>query len=237
MARVTRGEAGRGVLLDLGKHNVIGVLENAIDYKCALARIQEAASAHRPLAVSAFAVHGVMTGYTDEEHRARLNSFDLVVPDGQPVRWALNLLHSAGLRDQVYGPNLTLETCALCTARRPRPSITYRASCANASRDSRYAARSRRSSVNFRRRRKPGWWSASGPPARPLSSSDWLARGRQYARTSIARSPACTSLPSALRLTFTQAGWCKPRGGCRTTASSGSSGSRRNLVGSGDDTC
>jgi hypothetical protein len=35
----------------------------------------------------------------------------LVVPDGQPVRWALNLLHSAGLRERVYGPQLTFEVC------------------------------------------------------------------------------------------------------------------------------
>ncbi|WP_030622249.1 WecB/TagA/CpsF family glycosyltransferase, partial [Streptomyces fulvoviolaceus] len=38
----------------------------------------------------------------------RLNSFDLVTPDGQPVRWALNMLHGAGLTDRVCGPTLTL---------------------------------------------------------------------------------------------------------------------------------
>jgi exopolysaccharide biosynthesis WecB/TagA/CpsF family protein len=52
-----------------------------------------------------------MTGVLDDEHRFRLNSLDLVVPDGQPVRWALNWIHKAGLRDRVYGPNLTLEVC------------------------------------------------------------------------------------------------------------------------------
>jgi exopolysaccharide biosynthesis WecB/TagA/CpsF family protein len=45
----------------------------------------------------------------DPEHNARLNSFDLVTPDGQPVRWALNLLHRTRLSDRVYGPQLTLE--------------------------------------------------------------------------------------------------------------------------------
>ena len=42
-----------------------------------------------------------MTGVLDEAHRYRLNRFDLLVPDGQPVRWGLNLLHRAGLRDQL----------------------------------------------------------------------------------------------------------------------------------------
>src|SRR3954453_19584232 len=63
----------------------------------------------RPLAVTALAVHGVMTAVQDKAHGARLNSFDLVTPDGQPVRWALNLLHGAGLTDRVYGPTLTLK--------------------------------------------------------------------------------------------------------------------------------
>ncbi|NUT31462.1 MAG: WecB/TagA/CpsF family glycosyltransferase [Hamadaea sp.] len=60
------------------------------------------------MAVTALAVHGVMEGVHDRQLGARLNSFDLVTPDGQPVRWALNLLHGAGLRDRVYGPTLTL---------------------------------------------------------------------------------------------------------------------------------
>jgi N-acetylglucosaminyldiphosphoundecaprenol N-acetyl-beta-D-mannosaminyltransferase len=33
------------------------------------------------------------------------------VPDGQPVRWALNGLHRTRLRDRVYGPALMLEVC------------------------------------------------------------------------------------------------------------------------------
>ena len=40
-----------------------------------------------------------------------MNRFDLLVPDGQPVRWALNRLHGTGLGDRVYGPNLTLAVC------------------------------------------------------------------------------------------------------------------------------
>ena len=37
--------------------------------------------------------------------------FHVVTPDGQPVRHALNLLYSAGLRDRVYGPELTVRLC------------------------------------------------------------------------------------------------------------------------------
>jgi N-acetylglucosaminyldiphosphoundecaprenol N-acetyl-beta-D-mannosaminyltransferase len=92
-----------------GKRNVLGVLVDVTDYRDATERIIQAAQERRGFAVTALAVHGVMTGVQDAAHNARLNSFDLVTPDGQPVRWALNLLHKAGLTDRVYGPTLTLK--------------------------------------------------------------------------------------------------------------------------------
>jgi N-acetylglucosaminyldiphosphoundecaprenol N-acetyl-beta-D-mannosaminyltransferase len=98
-------------MIDHGRHNILGIRINAVDYDAAAERILCAARNAQPLAVSALAVHGVMTGVLDRAHRHRLNGLDLLVPDGQPVRWALNLLHSAGLGDRVYGPNLMLELC------------------------------------------------------------------------------------------------------------------------------
>lgn len=99
-----------------GKRNVLGVLVDAVDYEAATAQIVDAARERRPYAVTALAVHGVMTGVLDPAHNARLNSFDLVTPDGQPVRWALNLLHRAELTDRVYGPTLTLKVLERCAA-------------------------------------------------------------------------------------------------------------------------
>jgi exopolysaccharide biosynthesis WecB/TagA/CpsF family protein len=98
-------------MIDRGKYNILGVRVDAVDYEAAVARIIAAARTRQPLAVSALAVHGVMTGVLDPEHRHRLNEFDLLVPDGQPVRWALNWLYRTHLADRVYGPTLMLETC------------------------------------------------------------------------------------------------------------------------------
>jgi N-acetylglucosaminyldiphosphoundecaprenol N-acetyl-beta-D-mannosaminyltransferase len=97
-------------MIDKGKKSVLGIMVDAVDYEAALTRIVRAAVDRRPYAVSALAVHGVMTGVEDEEHKYRLNSFDLIVPDGQPVRWALNWLHKSDLISRVYGPELTLRT-------------------------------------------------------------------------------------------------------------------------------
>lgn len=98
-------------MLSSRKRNVIGILVDAVDYEGALEFIFDAAQKKRGAAVSALAVHGVMTGVLDCEHKFRLNHFDLLVPDGQPVRWALNWLYRAKLSDRVYGPNLTLKVC------------------------------------------------------------------------------------------------------------------------------
>ncbi|WP_432993875.1 WecB/TagA/CpsF family glycosyltransferase [Dactylosporangium sp. CA-233914] len=85
----------------------MGVLIDVIDYDGAVTKVFDAARERRPFILTALAVHGVMTGVSDRRHNARLNAFDVVVPDGQPVRWALNLLHETHLRDWVSGPELT----------------------------------------------------------------------------------------------------------------------------------
>ncbi len=94
-----------------GKRDILGVMVDVVDYESAVDQIIHAARDGRSFAATALAVHGIMTGALDQEHRFRLNQFDLVVPDGQPVRWALNLLHSTHLRDRVYGPTLMLAVC------------------------------------------------------------------------------------------------------------------------------
>lgn len=99
-------------MLNDGKRNVLGILINVADYEGAVDAIGRAARDRVSTSVSALAVHGLMTGVFDREQKFRLNHFDLLVPDGQPVRWVLNWLHGAGLTDRVYGPNLTLRVCA-----------------------------------------------------------------------------------------------------------------------------
>ena len=105
-------------MISRGKRNVLGVSVDVIDYESAVDQIVKAAKSKRGFAVTALAVHGVMTAAMDSEQRYRLNQFDLVVPDGQPVRWALNLLHSAKLSERVYGPTLMLELCERCAKER-----------------------------------------------------------------------------------------------------------------------
>jgi N-acetylglucosaminyldiphosphoundecaprenol N-acetyl-beta-D-mannosaminyltransferase len=90
------------------KRNILGVLVDDANLETATDMVIAAAHRGGPFSVSAIAVHGVMEGVLDPAHLYRLNGLELVVADGQPVRWALNHLHSAGLRKRVYGPNLMI---------------------------------------------------------------------------------------------------------------------------------
>lgn len=95
-------------MINLGKYSVLGTNVDAVDYEFAVEKIVNAAERKSACSVSALAAHGVMTGFMDRLHLRRLNGLDLVLPDGQSVRWALWWLFKKELPDRVYGPNLTL---------------------------------------------------------------------------------------------------------------------------------
>lgn len=97
--------------LSIQKHNVLGVLVAEVDLTSAVRLTIDAARRRRPFGVSAVAVHGVMEAVQDPQLRYCINHLEMVVPDGQPVRWALNWLYDCDLEDRVFGPDLMFEVC------------------------------------------------------------------------------------------------------------------------------
>src|SRR5690349_21097814 len=94
------------------KYDLFGVRVAASDYEEIVDIVAKAAQERAAAIVSLHAVHAIIESTRDPELLAKVNRFDAVLPDGQPVRWALNHLHGVGLRDRVYGPELTLRLCA-----------------------------------------------------------------------------------------------------------------------------
>jgi len=90
------------------KRNLFGIDYAVVDYESASEIIIENAAQHNSFGVSALAVHGLVTSVKDGAIGERVKKIQMVVPDGQPVRWALNSFHKVGLKDRVYGPTLTL---------------------------------------------------------------------------------------------------------------------------------
>lgn len=95
-------------LTTYSKHNLFGINYAAVDYVSATNIIVERAKRRDSFGVSALAVHGLIESYKNTGLQSKVNTIDLVVPDGQPVKWALNSFHKLGLQDRVAGPELTL---------------------------------------------------------------------------------------------------------------------------------
>jgi N-acetylglucosaminyldiphosphoundecaprenol N-acetyl-beta-D-mannosaminyltransferase len=93
------------------KVDLFGVGYTPTNYDEAVQVICRAARQRVSAIVSCHAVHAVMTFCTNPQWRSKVNTFDMITPDGQPVRWALNLLYRAGLKDRVYGPELMERLC------------------------------------------------------------------------------------------------------------------------------
>lgn len=106
------------------KHSLFGLHVSCVEYDEAVASILAAAQEGRPAVVSCHAVHAVTTISEDKELRAAANRFAMIAPDGQPVRWALNLLYKTRLRERVYGPELMRRLVA-AAAQRNLPIYLY----------------------------------------------------------------------------------------------------------------
>ncbi len=93
------------------RYPVIGVSVSAVTYDSALEMVTAAAQARASACVTHLAVHGLVVGSQDAGFRSMLERFDIVAPDGQPVRYALNILHQQQLPDRCYGPEFMLRVC------------------------------------------------------------------------------------------------------------------------------
>jgi N-acetylglucosaminyldiphosphoundecaprenol N-acetyl-beta-D-mannosaminyltransferase len=100
------------LLKPLPKRSIFGMGITAATMDEVVESTLEAARSHISYGVTALAVHGLMEAVTDPDVGAAVSSLDIVAPDGQPVRWALRLLHAVKLPTRVYGPDLMRNLCA-----------------------------------------------------------------------------------------------------------------------------
>ena len=84
------------------RRNLFGVNYSLTNYAEATKLIIAKATQHHSYGVSALAVHGLIESYNKPALKEKVNKIDLIVPDGQPVRWALNNFFSAKLNELPY---------------------------------------------------------------------------------------------------------------------------------------
>jgi N-acetylglucosaminyldiphosphoundecaprenol N-acetyl-beta-D-mannosaminyltransferase len=147
---------------ELSRASVLDVPLAVADYESVLDWMAAIVAARGRVYVTAAAVNLVMCAREDPAARRAVLGADLVVPDGQPLVWALHLLgHPAATR--VYGPDLMALHCARA-ARDGTPVYLYGGRDAGA-----LGLLTRRLRERF-----PGLVIAGGyaPPFRPLTTDE-----------------------------------------------------------------
>ncbi|MDB4224439.1 WecB/TagA/CpsF family glycosyltransferase [Granulosicoccus sp.] len=81
----------------------------ALDCEHAAEVIVENAAKNVSFGVTALAVHGLMESYHKSALGLKINRIKMIVPDGQAVVWAMNLLYGLNIKFKLPGPTLTLE--------------------------------------------------------------------------------------------------------------------------------
>ena len=82
---------------------ILGTPVACVTYQSAFEIVRSLARESRPTAVCPANTHILSEARHDPNFEKIMARFDLVLPDGMPVVWALNL-RGAGLSDRVYGP-------------------------------------------------------------------------------------------------------------------------------------
>jgi len=90
--------------------DVLGVPVSVVDYEGAMDWMDGTVAARGRGYICVAATHTVMVAQEDPEAMDAVLGADLVVPDGQPLVWALRAL-GRPLRERVYGPDLMLRHC------------------------------------------------------------------------------------------------------------------------------
>jgi len=93
------------------KYKIFGVGISSTNYSDMMDLVIQAAHDKRASCVSHLAVHGLVEAIKDEKFKFMLNKFEIVAPDGQPVRYALKYLYKVNLADRCYGPEFMLRVC------------------------------------------------------------------------------------------------------------------------------
>jgi exopolysaccharide biosynthesis WecB/TagA/CpsF family protein len=93
------------------KRDLFGVGVSLTTYREIVKPILDAARRHESAIVSFHPVHAVVETSATPSLLRKVNRFQIVAPDGQPVRWAINWLHGVHLPDRVCGPDTMIALC------------------------------------------------------------------------------------------------------------------------------
>jgi exopolysaccharide biosynthesis WecB/TagA/CpsF family protein len=98
-------------MTNLGKYDILGIKMATCNYEYVIEQILDSTKKMQRLTIAPVASHPIVEAYFNKTFQGLLNRFDLIVPDSQYVRWAINFLYDIKLTDRVYGPELFIRLC------------------------------------------------------------------------------------------------------------------------------
>lgn len=104
----------------MDKHNILGINVSFYQYQEMVKKIIDSSLKNVGLQVAPIASHSIVGVQFDKNLKNIFNKFDLVLPDGQSLVWAVNFLYKTSVQDRIYGPDLLLKLCARCEKERIR---------------------------------------------------------------------------------------------------------------------
>lgn len=90
------------------KVNILGVFFQRIDHESIIQLFQKRIAEKNPLQVCIANVHTVISSQDDPD-LMRINNNSLTTMDGAPLVWYANIVHKAGIKERVSGPDLMLD--------------------------------------------------------------------------------------------------------------------------------
>ncbi len=93
------------------QRQILGVQVNALEPIEAFNIITDMVKAGESGRAAFMPVHSLITAVREPAFAKVIADFTLVLPDGQPVRWLLNLRHKTKLVKRVYGPAMMWRLC------------------------------------------------------------------------------------------------------------------------------
>lgn len=98
------------------RHDLLGVPVSQTTYDEAVGCVLNAARRRQSALVTAADARSIILTSEEPDLRRQMQDFDLIAPDGQAVRLALNFLHKIALRERVCGPELLPRICKAAAA-------------------------------------------------------------------------------------------------------------------------
>ncbi len=93
----------------LSQFSLFKIPFNGITYDIVVQAIIENALIRKSFGVTSLAVHGLITAKQKIEVKEAVYKINIVTPDGQPIRWALNFFYDLKLKTRVSGPDLVIK--------------------------------------------------------------------------------------------------------------------------------